>query len=95
MLETDMNHYLPSSKSRQKPVVAVCSLRPLSFVNVSGVCESVLYGIPRIVKPTSCWKIEWEELENNQSYFNSLNQYMKEKVRGFLCSILWSELCAS
>eukprot|EP00111_Clytia_hemisphaerica_P019950 TCONS_00058830-protein len=31
------------------------------------------------MKPTSCWKMDWDELENNQSQFNALNAYMKDK----------------
>ncbi|XP_066929226.1 meiosis 1 arrest protein-like [Clytia hemisphaerica] len=78
-LETNINFHLTCSKSRQKPIIAVFNLQPKNFVDIGGVCESVLYGIPRIMKPTSCWKMDWDELENNQSQFNALNAYMKDK----------------
>ncbi|NXB42689.1 M1AP protein, partial [Leucopsar rothschildi] len=37
-----------------------------------GVCESVLYGLPFIIKPTSCWQLDWDELETNQHSFQAL-----------------------
>ncbi|NXJ84127.1 M1AP protein, partial [Trogon melanurus] len=37
-----------------------------------GVCESVLYGLPFIIKPTSCWQLDWDELEINQHSFHAL-----------------------
>ncbi|NXR88770.1 M1AP protein, partial [Hypocryptadius cinnamomeus] len=37
-----------------------------------GVCESVLYGLPSIIKPTSCWQLDWDELETNQHSFHAL-----------------------
>lgn len=37
-----------------------------------GVCESVLYGLPFIIKPTSCWQLDWDELELNQHSFHAL-----------------------
>ncbi|NWV36784.1 M1AP protein, partial [Grantiella picta] len=37
-----------------------------------GVCESVLYGLPFIIKPTSCWQLDWDELETNQHSFHAL-----------------------
>lgn len=80
VLETDLNYHISLNKSRQsKPLVSVCSMKPSAFVNLSGICESVLYGIPRVVKATGCWKIDWEELEKNQIYFKWLNSHMVEK----------------
>ncbi|KFV55639.1 Meiosis 1 arrest protein, partial [Tyto alba] len=37
-----------------------------------GVCESVLYGLPFIIKPTSCWQLDWDDLEINQHSFHAL-----------------------
>ncbi|KAM6132359.1 LOW QUALITY PROTEIN: meiosis 1 arrest protein [Pterocles gutturalis] len=37
-----------------------------------GVCESVVYGLPFIIKPTSCWQLDWDELEINQHSFHAL-----------------------
>ena len=91
-LETDINYHLPSTKIRQKPVVTVFTLQPKNFVEVSGVCESVLYGLPRVLKPTSCWKMEWDELEKNQSQFVALNSYLSDKVCAYYVEILAPQL---
>ena len=45
-----------------------------------GVCESVVFGLPQILRPTTCWKLDWEELEMNQQHFNALCQILQDKV---------------
>ena len=72
--------YPPSIKNRQKSSVNIYTLVPQKLIRIDGICESVLYGMPLIAKPTSCWKLDWEELEMNQSYFQSVNSYLTEKV---------------
>ena len=32
------------------------------------------------VRPTCCWKLDWDELESNQQDFNSLCKVLNEKV---------------
>ncbi|NXW86896.1 M1AP protein, partial [Alopecoenas beccarii] len=41
-------------------------------LKAEGVCESVLYGLPFIIRPTSCWQLDWDELEMNQHSFHAL-----------------------
>ena len=50
-------------------------------LTLQGVCESVLYGTPHILKPTTCWKLDWEELERNHHHFNALCQLLQNRVR--------------
>uniref|UniRef100_A0A8D2D6Z1 Meiosis 1 associated protein n=1 Tax=Sciurus vulgaris TaxID=55149 RepID=A0A8D2D6Z1_SCIVU len=38
----------------------------------SGLCESLMYGLPFILRPTSCWQLDWDELETNQQHFHAL-----------------------
>ncbi|XP_061066971.1 meiosis 1 arrest protein isoform X3 [Eubalaena glacialis] len=54
-----------SSASRYK-------LRVIKALKSSGVCESLTYGLPFILRPTSCWQLEWDELETNQQHFHAL-----------------------
>lgn len=72
-----------SAKSRQ-PGLAVYTLTPKMIVPSAEICESVLFGFPLILKPTTCWKLEWEELEQNQSYFSSLNAYLHKESSAVL-----------
>uniref|UniRef100_A0AAJ7XDW3 Meiosis 1 arrest protein n=1 Tax=Petromyzon marinus TaxID=7757 RepID=A0AAJ7XDW3_PETMA len=57
-----------------------------STVSEEGVCESVLYGLPLILKPTSCWKLDWEELETNRQYFHALSHSLKVRGQQLLAS---------
>ncbi|XP_054489700.2 meiosis 1 arrest protein [Agelaius phoeniceus] len=54
------------------PCPALHKLRVLKALKAEGVCESVLYGLPFIIKPTSCWQLDWDELETNQHSFHAL-----------------------
>ncbi|NXO40091.1 M1AP protein, partial [Locustella ochotensis] len=54
------------------PSTALHKLRVLKALKSEGVCESVLYGLPLIIKPTSCWQLDWDELETNQHSFHAL-----------------------
>ena len=47
---------------------------------MQSVCESVLYGLPHVLLPTTCWKLDWEVLESNQQYFNALCISLQERV---------------
>jgi len=35
---------------------------------------------PLILRPTSCWKIDWDELESNQQNFNALASLLHQQV---------------
>ena len=46
-----------------------------------GVCESVLFGLPLVARPTACWKLDWEDLVANQQHYTTLTKLLREKVR--------------
>ncbi|KAM9028305.1 meiosis 1 arrest protein isoform 2-T3 [Ara ararauna] len=54
------------------PATVLYKLRVVKALKSEGVCESVLYGLPFIIKPTSCWQLDWDELEINQHTFHAL-----------------------
>ncbi|NWR64196.1 M1AP protein, partial [Bucorvus abyssinicus] len=54
------------------PATVLHKLWVVKALKSEGVCESVLYGLPFIIKPTSCWKLDWDELEINQHSFHAL-----------------------
>ncbi|NXN17080.1 M1AP protein, partial [Indicator maculatus] len=54
------------------PATALYKLRVIKALKSEGVCESILYGLPFIIKPTSCWQLDWDELEINQHSFHAL-----------------------
>ena len=59
------------------------------------MCESVLFGVPLVVRPTACWKLEWEELETNQQHFTALCKTLQDRVShmGTLDSIAMWDYC--
>ncbi|NXM72505.1 M1AP protein, partial [Serilophus lunatus] len=54
------------------PATGLHKLRVVKALKSEGVCESVLYGLPFIIKPTNCWQLDWDELETNQHSFHAL-----------------------
>ena len=57
----------------------------------TGVCESVLFGTPRVLRPTSYWKLDWEDLESNQERFHATALSLSERKQYILvkqsCSV--------
>ncbi|XP_040594612.1 meiosis 1 arrest protein [Mesocricetus auratus] len=47
-------------------------LQVIKALKCSHICESLTYGLPFILRPTSCWKLDWDELETNQQHFHAL-----------------------
>ncbi|XP_074649184.1 meiosis 1 arrest protein-like [Tubulanus polymorphus] len=60
--------------------VPVHRLRAVNQVQGDQMCESVLFGLPLILKPTSCWKLDWDDLDSNQQHFQAISQLLLEKV---------------
>ena len=56
-----------------KDLINLCTI-------IQGVCESILFGVPLVVRPTACWKLEWEELETNQQHFTALCKTLQDRV---------------
>ncbi|KAH1170114.1 hypothetical protein KIL84_001099, partial [Mauremys mutica] len=54
------------------PATTLYKLRVIKALKAEGVCESALFGLPFIIKPTSCWQLDWDELEMNQHNFHAL-----------------------
>ncbi|XP_021047101.1 meiosis 1 arrest protein [Mus pahari] len=47
-------------------------LQVVKALTSNGICESLTYGLPFILRPTSCWQLDWDELETNQQHFHAL-----------------------
>ncbi|XP_071831211.1 meiosis 1 arrest protein-like [Apostichopus japonicus] len=72
-----------SAGSLMKPsstlTVPIPTLKVIKLVKISGICESVVFGVPLILKPTACWKLPWNELEKNQQHFQALCYLLQSK----------------
>ncbi|KAM3590488.1 uncharacterized protein V6R79_010913 [Siganus canaliculatus] len=47
-------------------------LKAIRTLRAGGVCESVLYGLPLVIRPTTCWQLDWDEMETNHNLFLAL-----------------------
>ncbi|XP_029140990.1 meiosis 1 arrest protein [Protobothrops mucrosquamatus] len=56
---------------RMAPGLAPRRLRILRALKADGVCASLLFGLPLVLRPTSCWQLSWDELEANQQSFQA------------------------
>lgn len=59
----------------------VYRVRGVGLVSSEGLCESVLFGLPLVARPTACWKLDWEDLLTNQQHFTTLAKLLRERVR--------------
>ncbi|XP_077401304.1 meiosis 1 arrest protein isoform X2 [Vanacampus margaritifer] len=48
-------------------------LRAIKVLENATMCETVLYGLPLTVSPTTYWRLNWDEIETNQHIFQALN----------------------
>ncbi|XP_016385296.1 meiosis 1 arrest protein [Sinocyclocheilus rhinocerous] len=74
-----MQDFQPPNKNLAKQNPSPQCLRVVKVLHASGVCQSVLYGLPLIIKPTSCWQLDWDETETNQQTFHALCHILKTR----------------
>ncbi|KAG9274394.1 meiosis 1 arrest protein isoform X1 [Astyanax mexicanus] len=67
-----LRDFQPTSKSLSNQSPPPQRLRVIKALRADGVCQSVLYGLPLIIRPTTCWQLDWDEMENNQQTFHAL-----------------------
>ncbi|XP_034532323.1 meiosis 1 arrest protein isoform X2 [Notolabrus celidotus] len=47
-------------------------LKAIKALRADGVCAGVLYGLPLVIHPTTCWQLDWDEIETNHNLFHAL-----------------------
>ncbi|XP_056604852.1 meiosis 1 arrest protein [Triplophysa dalaica] len=65
-----MQDYQPPNKANQN--LSPKRLQVVKVLHADGVCQSVLYGLPLVIRPTSCWQLDWDEIESNHQMFHAL-----------------------
>ena len=73
-----------SYKQYNTQLVQTVELDSVCVLKETGVCESVLFGTPKILKPTSYWKLDWEDLEKNQERFHATSLSLSERKQYIL-----------
>ncbi|KAK1797159.1 hypothetical protein P4O66_008547, partial [Electrophorus voltai] len=64
--------FQPHSKSVSNQSSVPQRLQVIKALQAEGLCQSVLYGLPLLIRPTTCWQIDWDEMESNQQTFHAL-----------------------
>ncbi|GLD70971.1 meiosis 1 arrest protein [Lates japonicus] len=54
-------------------------LKVIKVLRADGVCESVLYGLPLVIRPTTCWQLDWDEMETNHNLFHALCHTLRSR----------------
>ncbi|KAM3857806.1 meiosis 1 arrest protein-like [Diretmus argenteus] len=68
---------LPKASANHSPPPQ--RLKAIKTLRADGVCESVLYGLPLVIRPTTCWKLDWDEMETNHNLFHALCHTLKSR----------------
>ncbi|XP_069015437.1 meiosis 1 arrest protein [Embiotoca jacksoni] len=71
--------FLPVSKGSANQSPTPQRLKAIKAVHADGVCESVLYGLPLVIRPTTCWQLDWDEMETNHSLFHALCHTLRSR----------------
>ncbi|KAM9425742.1 meiosis 1 arrest protein [Pholidichthys leucotaenia] len=71
--------FLPGAKGSASKSTAPQQLKAIKVLHADGVCESVLYGLPLVIRPTTCWQLDWDEMETNHSLFHALCHTLRSR----------------
>uniref|UniRef100_A0A3Q2CM96 Meiosis 1 associated protein n=1 Tax=Cyprinodon variegatus TaxID=28743 RepID=A0A3Q2CM96_CYPVA len=71
--------FLPAVRGPSNQSPTPQSLRAVKVLHADGVCESVLYGLPLVIRPTTSWQLDWDEMEANNSLFHALCQTLRSQ----------------
>lgn len=67
--------------------VEIQRLEVIGRVATDTICDSLLFGNPLIVRSTTCWKIDWDELEQNQQHFQALCHLLSQQKQSLVMKL--------
>ncbi|XP_040887757.1 meiosis 1 arrest protein [Toxotes jaculatrix] len=71
--------FLPVTKGSANQRPPPQRMKAIKILRADGVCESVLYGLPLVIRPTTCWQLDWDEMETNHNLFHALCLILKSR----------------
>ncbi|XP_042368482.1 meiosis 1 arrest protein [Plectropomus leopardus] len=71
--------FLPATKGAASQSQPPRRLKAIKTLRADGVCESVLYGLPLVIRPTTCWQLDWDEMESNHNLFHALCHTLRSR----------------
>ncbi|XP_052800879.1 meiosis 1 arrest protein-like [Mya arenaria] len=83
-----MKVVFPSTSKAVGLKIPVHRLKVQAILPVSHICDSVVFGMPMIANATSCWRIDWDELERNQQLFYTLSHTLASQEQALLAKLL-------
>lgn len=66
----------------------IFELQVVKRIDLADVCESTVFGRPYIISSSSCWRMNWDELECNRSQFSALCHSLFVSGKCLLCENL-------
>ncbi|XP_026998543.2 meiosis 1 arrest protein [Tachysurus fulvidraco] len=75
----NIRDFPPASQSQSNHNSGPQRLRVIKALRAEGVCQSVLYGLPLVIRPTTCWQLDWEEMESNHQTFHALCHTLRSR----------------
>ncbi|XP_053384829.1 meiosis 1 arrest protein-like [Mercenaria mercenaria] len=86
-----MKMVFPSTSKAMGMSVPIYKLQITGLVPLTTICDSLVFGMPMIAQPTSCWKIDWDDLEKNQQLFKSFCHTLSIKEQAAIAHSLPSD----
>ncbi|KAM7377496.1 hypothetical protein PAMA_014007 [Pampus argenteus] len=74
-----VHNFMPVTKGSANQSPAPQRLKVIKALRADGLCESVLYGLPLVIRPTTCWQLDWDEIETNHNLFHALCQTLRSR----------------
>ncbi|KAJ0055954.1 hypothetical protein NL108_016915, partial [Boleophthalmus pectinirostris] len=68
--------FLPG-KSSANQSAAPQKLKAIRALRADGLCESLLYGLPLLLRPSLSWSLDWDYLETNHNLFHALGHALR------------------
>ncbi|XP_047434162.1 meiosis 1 arrest protein-like [Mugil cephalus] len=75
----NVRDFLPLAKSSANHRPTPQRLKAIKLLRADGLCESVLYGLPLLIRPTTCWQLDWDEMETNHGLFHALCHTLRSR----------------
>uniref|UniRef100_A0AAV2KM39 Hermes trasposase DNA-binding domain-containing protein n=1 Tax=Knipowitschia caucasica TaxID=637954 RepID=A0AAV2KM39_KNICA len=68
--ESPRDFLLSKNSATQSPLPQ--RLKAIKVLCADGVCESLMYGLPLLLRPSCCWSLDWDDMESNHKIFHGL-----------------------
>ncbi|XP_029310948.1 meiosis 1 arrest protein [Cottoperca gobio] len=79
VMTESIRDFLPVTKGSANQSQPPRRLKVIKTLRADGVCESVLYGLPLVIRPTTCWQLDWDEMESNHNLFHALCHTLRSR----------------